>query len=183
MSEILFALWFYLPAGNANMAPVFASKIKWLDKLNIPIDFGATFRGKRLFGDNKTVRGFVAGYFAAWIAIVLQVWLFNNYQAMRDFSIFDYSHMNIWLFALIFSFGALGGDAIASFFKRQLDIQPGKSWFPFDQIDWILGAVFLSLPFTSFTASIYLWVIVWGLILHPISTVIGWLLKLKDKPI
>lgn len=183
MSEIFFALWFYLPAGNANMAPVFAKKIKFLEFLDIPLDFRLTLRGKRLFGDNKTVRGLVAGYFAAWIAIALQIWAYNNFEIIRDFSLFDYSQMNIWLFAAVFSLGALGGDALESFFKRQLNIKPGQSWAPYDQIDWILGAVVLSLFVTDFGASIYLWAIVWGMILHPMSTVIGWFFKLKDKPI
>ncbi len=183
MSEIFFALWFYLPAGNANMAPIFAKKIKFLDFLDIPLDFGVHFRGKPIFGPNKTLRGLVVGYFAAWIAIALQIWLYNNFEFIRDFSLFDYSQMNIWLFAAVFSIGALGGDAFESFLKRQSNIKPGQSWAPYDQIDWILGAVLLSLFVTDFSASVYLWAIVWGLILHPISTIIGWFFKLKDKPI
>ncbi len=183
MNEVIFALWFILPAGNANMAPVFAKKMKFLDSLDKPLDFGRSFNGKRIFGDNKTFRGIVAGYFAAWIALLPQIWLYNNVAFVREYSLFDYSTMNIWLFAAIFSFGALGGDAVESFFKRQLDIKPGKSWFPFDQLDWIVGAVTLSLPFTDFNWIVYVYIIIWGLILHPISTVIGWLLKLKDEPI
>ena len=183
MSEILFALWFYLPAGNANMAPIFAVKIKWLDRLNVPIDFGLTFRGKRLFGENKTVRGFVAGYFAAWIALVAQVWLYHHVGFIHDISLIDYGQINIWLLSAVFSIGALGGDALESFFKRQADIKPGQSWAPFDQMDWIVGAVLLSLSVTNFPANVYLWAVAWGMLLHPISTVIGWLFKLKDKPI
>lgn len=183
MNEILFALWFYLPAGNANMAPIFAKKIKFLDFLDKPLDFGLTLRGKRLFGDNKTIRGFVAGYFAAWIALVAQVWAYHNVEFIYDISLIDYGQINIWLFAAVFSVGALGGDALESFFKRQSNIQPGQSWAPYDQIDWILGAVVLSLFVTDFGASVYLWAIVWGLILHPVSTIIGWFFKLKDRPI
>jgi CDP-diglyceride synthetase len=33
------------------------------------------------------------------------------------------------------------GDAVKSFFKRRLGITPGKSWFPFDQLDFVLGAI------------------------------------------
>src|SRR5437867_12163788 len=35
-------------------------KFGWLRSLARPIDAGATLRGKRLFGDNKTYRGLVA---------------------------------------------------------------------------------------------------------------------------
>lgn len=183
MSEILFALWFYLPAGNANMAPVFAKKISLLDPLNKPLDFGKSFNGRRIFGDHKTFRGLFAGYIGAWVALILQIWLYENIVFINDISLIDYSSMNIWLFSAIFSLGALGGDAIESFFKRQKNIEPGKSWIPFDQIDWILGAVFLSLFVTNFELHIYALAVIWGLLLHPISTVIGWLFKLKEEPI
>ncbi len=183
MSLVLFALWFYLPAGNANMAPVFAKKIKFLDPLDKPIDFGKSFNHRRIFGDHKTFRGLLVGYVAAWTALLLQVWLYENTTFFYELSPFDYSTMNIWLFAGIFSLGALGGDAIESFFKRQIGIKPGKSWPPFDQIDWILGAVLLSLLVTNFTLGTYVWAVIWGLLLHPISTFIGWFFKLKDDPI
>lgn len=183
MSEIIFALWFYLPAGNANMAPVFAKKISFLRPLDRPLDFGKTIGGKRIFGDHKTFRGLLAGYVAAWLAFVLQVWLYQNFSFFYETALFDYSSANIWLFAAIFSLGALGGDAIESFFKRQINIKPGKSWVPFDQADWIVGAVLLSLLVTNFEPATYLLAIVWGLLLHPISTLIGWSIKLKDKPI
>lgn len=183
MSEIIFALWFYLPAGNANMAPVFAKKIKFLQPLDKPLDFGKTIGGKRIFGDHKTFRGLLAGYVAAWLAFVFQVWLYQNVNYFYESALFDYSSANIWLFAAIFSLGALGGDAIESFFKRQIDIKPGKSWVPFDQADWIIGAVLLSLLVTDFQLSFYLLAITWGLLLHPLSTLIGWSIKLKDKPI
>ncbi len=183
MNEILFALWFYLPAGTANMFPVFAKKIKFLDPLDKPLDFGKSFNNKRIFGDHKTFRGLIAGYFGALIVLTLQVWFYQNTTFFFELSFIDYSSVNIWLFGLIFTIGALGGDALESFFKRQVNIKPGKSWPPFDQIDWILGAVLLSLLVTDFTVSIYAWAIIWGLLLHPISTVIGWFLKLKDEPI
>ena len=50
--NILFALWFFLPAGIANVAPIFAAKWRLLESLNKPLDFGQTFRGKRIFGYN-----------------------------------------------------------------------------------------------------------------------------------
>ena len=34
-------------------------KFRWLESLRVPLDGGATWRGRRIFGDNKTVRGAV----------------------------------------------------------------------------------------------------------------------------
>ena len=64
---ILQAIYLFLPVAFANMAPVFSKKIfKWMAK---PVDFGATFRGKRVFGQNKTIRGFVMAYIYALIIV------------------------------------------------------------------------------------------------------------------
>ena len=48
---IISCLYFLLPAGFANMAPVFAKKINFL---RYPVDFGLKLRGRRIFGKNKT---------------------------------------------------------------------------------------------------------------------------------
>ena len=53
--DILFALWFFAPAGLANAAPVFANKIPRSDWLAVPLDFGKSLRGRRIFGDRKSV--------------------------------------------------------------------------------------------------------------------------------
>ena len=53
MKDILFALWFFLPAGLANAAPVFANKIPGSEWLAVPIDGGKHFRGKRITGNHK----------------------------------------------------------------------------------------------------------------------------------
>ena len=45
---------------------------------------------------------------------------------------------------LIKEVAALGGDLIKSLFKRQVDIQPGQPWFPFDQCDWLIGVLWLT---------------------------------------
>ena len=50
----------FLPALIANGAPPVFAKI-FPKFLNTPIDFGLKFRGKRLLGDHKTIRGFVSG--------------------------------------------------------------------------------------------------------------------------
>lgn len=165
------------------MAPVFAAKWRFLDKLNVPIDFNANFKGKRLFGNHKTIRGFVSGYVFALITLFLQRLLYENIDFIREISLVSYSGGEIFFVAALFTLGALGGDAIESFFKRQAGVKPGASWKPFDQIDWILGAVLISLLFTDFSLSFYLWAIVWGMLLHPISTVVGWSLNLKKDPI
>jgi len=184
INEILFALWFFVPAGFANAAPVFANKIPKSDWLARPMDFGKHFRGKRIFGEHKTFRGLLAGIVVAEITIVLQRYLYDHsswfHSVSRDL---NYDKINIYLLGFLFAVGALGFDAIKSFFKRQVGVKPGKTWFPFDQIDFIVGGLLLSSIVVDLPHSSYLWIgLIWFL-LHPASTFVGWLVGLKDSPI
>lgn len=116
-----------IPAYIANMAPVFARRIPW----HTPIDFGLTFRNKRIFGENKTWRGLIVGVIVGTFVGVLLSKIYWN---------FSFSALT-WSFCS--SLGALLGDTVKSFFKRRFNISSGKSWFPFDQIDFTIGALLL----------------------------------------
>jgi CDP-2,3-bis-(O-geranylgeranyl)-sn-glycerol synthase len=184
MQEILFALWFFAPAGIANSSPVFANKIPFLNKLGVPIDAGKTFRGKRIFGDHKTLRGFIAGTITGVLVALVQMLLYSNFSWIKELSSsVDYGDPIVLAMGAALGFGALAGDAIKSFFKRQLSVPSGESWFPFDQLDYIVGGVFASSIFVTLSFTQYVTItLVWFLI-HPVATFIGWLLKLKDSPI
>jgi CDP-2,3-bis-(O-geranylgeranyl)-sn-glycerol synthase len=184
MGIVLFAIWFFAPAGVANAAPVFANKVPLLKKLGMPIDGGRSFRGKRIFGDHKTLRGFVVGVLAAITVSGIQMILYSNFSWANTISrSIDYSDPIILLVGGLLGLGALLGDAIESFIKRQLSIQSGESWFPFDQIDYIIGALLLSAPIVKLTLSEYIAIFIVWFLIHPVATFIGWMLKLKDKPI
>lgn len=184
MELILFAIWFFLPAGMANMAPVFANKIPGYNKWNTPLDFGATFRGKRIFGDNKTWRGLIFGIIFATITLGLQVYAFNHFGWAEDIAInINYFILPVYILGPLFAIGALGGDAIESFFKRQRGIKSGKSWFPFDQLDYIVGGLIASFFVIELTLEEYLAVIVVWFCLHIIFTFIGYAVGLRDAKI
>lgn len=184
MDIILFALWFFAPAGIANGSPVFANKIPLLNKLGTPIDGGKSYRGKRLFGDHKTVRGFIVGIISGFLVAGIQMCLYNRSSWIVDISSsVDYSQPIVLLMGMFLGFGALAGDAIKSFFKRQFSIPSGNSWFPFDQIDYIVGGLLISIPFVMLTIEQYLTIALIWFLIHPFATFIAWTLKLKDNPI
>ena len=109
LENVIFALLFFLPAGISNMTPVFSSKIPYLKNWNTPLDFGKSYRGQRVFGKNKTWRGLISGVLLGTLAgYVLSQIYFT-----------DYSTLDFVLLAAGMSLGALVGDAIESFFKRQ----------------------------------------------------------------
>lgn len=183
MEIILFILWFFLPAGFGNIAPIIAAKSLALQKYSFPLDFNKKFRKKRIFGDHKTIRGLIVGVGIGIITVYLQVFIYNHWQFVRDVSIVDYNELNPLLFGFLASFGALLGDAIKSFFKRQLNIPSGKSWFPADQIDYILGGIIFTAIYIRLSLELYIFLFIIWFFLHPLFTFIGWLLRLKDEPI
>lgn len=184
LNDIFFALWFFLPAGIANVVPIFAAKIPFLSKYDAPLDGGHTFRGKRIFGSHKTWRGLIAGIIFGTLTLWLQQYLFDNVTVIHDLTDqVDYQHLPTLLMGPLFAIGALGGDAIESFFKRQRAIAPGKGWFPFDQTDYIIGGAIATMPFVSLSILQYGWLLVLWLLVHVISTVIGYFAGLKDSPL
>jgi CDP-2,3-bis-(O-geranylgeranyl)-sn-glycerol synthase len=176
MHNLIFALWFFLPAGIANVTPVIVAKVPVLSEMNWPVDFGIKFRGRELLGTHKTIRGVVLG------TLVGTLVFFDQTEIGVRVGGLDYTQLTIWL-GFLLSFGALFGDMVKSFFKRQLGVASGKSWFPFDQIDYIVGGLAFSAIVVRLEAIQYIYVFVVWFVLHLISSYIGYLLKLKKDPI
>lgn len=184
LHEIFFALWFFLPAGIANMMPIFAAHWPLLKKYEYPMDFGLTFRGKRVFGSHKTMRGLIVGIIFATLTLWLQQLAYMNIGWVSDWVTYvDYSALSVLVLGPLFAIGALLGDAVKSFFKRQVGVSPGESWFPFDQIDYIVGGAIATWAFVPLSFWQYVLLICIWFCLHLIATTVGYLLGLKDKPI
>lgn len=179
---LLMAFWFFLPAGVANMGPVFAAKLPGLRHWNTPLDFGRTYRGKRIFGPHKTWRGLVAGIVLATLVLAVQKYLFT-YTWAQEISWMNYRADGVWIVGPLLGAGALLGDAIESFFKRQKGVASGEVWFPFDQTDYILGGLLLAAPVVPYSIGLIasIFAIYFGL--HVIVAYLGYRIGLKDKPI
>lgn len=184
IKDIFFALWFFLPAAIANVVPILVAPVPFLKRFTAPMDGGLMYRGKRLFGSHKTWRGLIAGVIFATLTLWLQQLAIDHLAWVHDWTKqVDYTHLPTLVLGPLFGLGALGGDAIESFFKRQRGVAPGHGWFPFDQIDYIIGGALVSIPFAQLTILQYVWLIVLWLIVHVVSSYIGYLLKLKERPI
>jgi CDP-2,3-bis-(O-geranylgeranyl)-sn-glycerol synthase len=184
LKDIFFALWFFFPAAIANVVPILVAPVPYLRKFNAPIDCGLTFHGKRVLGSHKTWRGLIAGILCATLALGLQQLAVEHIGWIRSMtSQVNYMSLPTLVLGPLFGLGALGGDAIESFFKRQRGVAPGEGWFPFDQTDYIIGGALATMPFVQLTILQYLWLIVLWLIVHVVSSYVGYLLGLKDRPI
>jgi CDP-2,3-bis-(O-geranylgeranyl)-sn-glycerol synthase len=183
MHELLYAFWFFVPAGFANAAPIVVAKLPGLRHWKTPIDLGHTYRGKPLLGKSKTWRGLTAGTVVGSLLFVLLQQLGRH---LGSFSVYlsaqGYEQLP-WVTGALLGAGALLGDAVKSFFKRRQDIAPGHSWFPLDQLDYILGASLLVVPVAVLSADMYLLILLVWLGMHLLFSYVGYLLHFKERPI
>lgn len=184
MQELIFALWFFLPAGLANAAPIFAASLPGLRRYNAPIDGGKTYHGQRILGSHKTWRGLIVGIVVATATLWLQQYALAHSAGLHNFlDQVDYAALPVLIVGPLFGIGALGGDALESFFKRQRKIAPGRGWFPFDQTDYIIGGALLTYPYVQLSIMQYVVLLLLWLLVHVIASYVGYLLHLKERPI
>ena len=154
------ALKLIFPAYCANAAPVLAGG-------GLPMDFGKNFLdGRRIFGKNKTFRGFFFG-----LVIGGLVGLSENF-------LFGYP----LLFSLISPLGALLGDLTGAFLKRRLDIAPGGLLPIVDQIDFVVGAIAFSLPLSIISLDLAIAILIITPPIHLLTNFAAYKLKLKSNP-
>jgi CDP-2,3-bis-(O-geranylgeranyl)-sn-glycerol synthase len=181
--DAFLAIWFLLPAAVANMTPIFFAKLPVVRDWDAPLDFGYTLRGRELFGSHKTWRGIISGTMAAMLVFWLQQLLYGHAGWLQQVCAgLDYASLPLIVGPLL-GFGALAGDAIKSFFKRQSGVPSGQSWFPFDQLDYIAGAVLVSLCFVILPLGVYIWIFIIWFAMHLAVSYLGWRIGLKDAPI
>ncbi len=164
---ILKALYFFLPAYVANMAPVIFQKVSFLD----------TAISEKWFGKNKTWRGLVLGIIAGVVVFWLQQIAYN--QGFQDLAIIDYSDFSL-LLGVLLGGGALVGDLVGSFFKRRARIPPGKPWPVFDQLDFVIGGFVFSFLVYVPKAEVALVIFVASPVLHVVVNHIAYWLRIRD---
>ncbi|PKN02423.1 hypothetical protein CVU76_00030 [Candidatus Dojkabacteria bacterium HGW-Dojkabacteria-1] len=173
---IISPILFLIPGSIANIGAYFSRKL--FPKWNTPLDFGIKYRGIRIFGGHKTFRGLLVGSFSSMITYIL----LQNIGILTSLLVIP-EEMNVWLFGFMLGISALLGDAIKSFFKRRIGIKPGRSWFPLDQIDWIIGVLVFSFFVTEISLLFAASCLITGLLLHLIGRFIGYLVGLHKEPI
>lgn len=154
------AILFIFPAYCANATPVLAGG-------GLTMDFGKNFfDGKRLFGSNKTFRGF---FFGLSIGILV---------GLAESVLFEYPP----LFVILPPLGALTGDLFGAFLKRRLGIQPGDLLPIIDQIDFVIGALIFSIPLSIINWSLVLVVLIITPPIHLLTNFGAYKLGLKKHP-
>jgi CDP-2,3-bis-(O-geranylgeranyl)-sn-glycerol synthase len=157
---IIEALKFIFPAYCANAVPVLAGG-------GTKMDFGKNFfDGKRLFGNNKTFRGFFFG------------WAVGAAVGLVECFVFGFP----LLFCVLTPLGALLGDLFGAFLKRRLGIAPGGLLPVVDQIDFVIGAIVFSLPLALIGWELAATIMVLTPPIHLFTNFLAYKLKLKNNP-
>ena len=177
---IIQVIWLLLPAGFANMAPIIAKKI--FPNWNKPIDHGKLWKGHEIFGPHKTYRGFISGIIVGLLVFYLQQTLYTHYTEYKHLSYFNYENISV-LFGAWMGFCALLGDLIKSFFKRRFHIAPGAPWIFFDQVDWIMGALFSITTIYIPKIEIIAMSLIIGVLLHLIIRRMAYFLGIVSEPL
>lgn len=163
------SLYFFLPAGLANMAPELLKELPF---------FGRPIWEKKL-GKNKTWRGVIVAILMGGLVFWLQKVLFR-YEFFHKLSLIDYADFSL-LLGFLLGFGAIVGDAVESYYKRKAGIKPGNSWKPWDQLDFVIGGLifgwFVYVPKIEVGVIIF----VGYFFLHMLISRIGYWLKIKKS--
>ena len=154
------AFKFIFPAYCANAAPVLAGG-------GLPMDFGKNFvDGRRVFGQNKTFRGFFFGL------------IIGVFVGLVEYAVFGYPLS----FSFLSPLGALFGDLTGAFLKRRLNIAPGGLLPIVDQVDFVVGAVLFSLPLGIVSWELAVTVMLVTPPIHLLTNFVAYKLKLKSNP-
>jgi len=162
-------------------------KFGWLNFLVHAVDGGAEFRGKRVFGANKTWRGIAAMALGTALGSAIQaIWL-HNYESVRALELFDYSLSKALPVGLLMGLACGLSELPNSFIKRQLDIAPGATasgwinaiFYILDQVDFLVG-IWIVLAFVveiSLIRIIYSFVFLF--VTHQVISFLGYLLGMR----
>lgn len=177
--------------GVFNMILV---KLPLLESLKTPMDRGLVLKdGKRLFGDNKTWKGF------AGMIIVTSIWmgifgiLYEHFSWARELSIIPYGEfeipLNEWFYGAFWGLGYVLFELPNSYIKRRFEIAPGEQakglwgfFFGFlDQSDSVIGCLIFMLVFFVPTPLEALVLFILGTGFHYFVNLLLYLVGLKSQ--
>jgi hypothetical protein len=156
----------------------------------VPLDAGRTLGGRRLLGDNKTVRGFLVMVPATGITFALLSSLLDalpgGLKGLWPLSPVGYALLGCWA-----AVGFMAGELPNSFIKRRLDIPPGAAargrltgplFFVVDRLDSILGLMLALIVAVPVPWRTWLFVALIGPALHLVFSVALFRLGVKARP-
>ncbi|MDP2345995.1 MAG: CDP-archaeol synthase [Deltaproteobacteria bacterium] len=177
------ALYLFAPLLVAATLSAIVLRFHLLRFARRAIDGGATWRGRRIFGESKTWRGVLVAVTGSAVAALGQELAFADIAGGLAVAHHDNAASALGLGALM-GLGAMMGELPNSFIKRRLGIAPGKTtrgpravlFYVWDQIDLLTGAWPLIAFWVRPSIELVMATVVLALGLHPLISLFGWLL-------
>jgi len=180
--EVTYLIAPLLAAGVVH-APVI--KLDLLPALARPLDLGRTYRGKPLFGANKTWRGPLV-MAAVAVAVVFAQSKLYSLEPFRGISLVDYSETSWLVLGLALGLSYSLSELPNSFVKRQLGIPAGGVTrrralvqYVVDQADSAIGGTLVLALFLGAQLGTLLLVFAVGFLLHVVMDQLFFLFAVK----
>ena len=111
--------------GAAGLTHTAWMRSPWSLRFAIALDAGATWRGRRILGANKTLRGFMAMVPGAALAFGALGLVREHLPAWLAAGVWDHSPVALAAIGAWAGFCFMAGELPNSFFKRRLGVEPG----------------------------------------------------------
>ena len=187
MREFYVIAYLFFPLLVGLALHGFCIKYDALAFLCRPIDRGRKFRGKRIFGDNKTYRGVVVVSLGTVLGFGLQSLLLHRIASVRSVELFDYAFFKSLALGGAVGVAAMLSELPNSFIKRRFEIAPGraaKGWkgvvfYVYDQVDFLLGSWLVLAIAVPVTAGRVLFSAGLLLVAHQLMSSVGYALGMR----
>jgi CDP-2,3-bis-(O-geranylgeranyl)-sn-glycerol synthase len=177
----------FLPAAGALIPHAPVLRFDLMSGLRRPIDGGATLRGRRVLGDNKTWRGALVmglGGMLTTIALTRARWF---RERLPD----EVASAPAPVYGALLGLSVVAGELPTSFVKRQLGVAPGKRapaplaplMSAYDQGDFVLVGALVMRPVWKPTAGELAGAFLAVSAVHLVFNVVGYAIGARDEPI
>ncbi len=185
MKLILELLVFALPVIITAILHMVVVKFNLFAFLKHPIDHNRKWRGKRIFGKNKTYRGLVVMILFSVIITFIFKLLITNSTNLANYNLLNFDKYNFVFYGFLYGLGYIIAELPNSFIKRQYGTKEGKTNNVFmilaDQLDSAIGVMLLFLPFSKLTFWHFIVGLVFFGLLHIIINYLLYLVGLRKE--
>ncbi len=185
------AVFLLLAFGLAGVAHVLWLRSAWSRPFARPLDGGASVGGRRLLGDNKTLRGVMVMPVAAAAAFAAFAAYRSQLPAWLATGIWDLPAPPMAAVGFVAGLAFMLAELPNSFFKRRIGVAPGEApaspaWralcLVIDRCDSTLGALIVVTILLPVHPATWLWALLLGSGLHWLFSIWLYRLKLKRRP-
>ncbi len=176
-----------LPVILSAVAHMIAVKFNLFGFLKIPLDLGMTYRDKRIFGENKTFRGIFLMVLFSIIFCYFFEFITVNFEKIDHYNLLYFDKYPPLFYGILYGLGYTLSELPNSFYKRQINVPPGKRGNIFnvliDQVDSVIGCLFLLLPFSELSLEMIMAGVLFFASIHLLINFVLFLSGVRENPL